>query len=263
MTGFSLQWFGGSAERRFRRDRKPVEIDFALLDPADHPPEIVRAARAAWTYGAYQEYCTGAAFAAIQGALLQAGAPIDLIAVAAGFVEDEMLHAELNARVALALGGGISPPVDLAKVTPRTSGGPLEAALSLVVQTCCVGEAFSVPILAGTARAATHPVVRAVLKRIAKDEAAHASFGGWVLDWATPLLDDSLRRHLGEVASAALRRFERQRSELPLDRDHPSIAALGWLSASAWDQTAERAISELVVAPLEARGIPVETAGIP
>ena len=43
----------------------------------------------------------------------------------------------------------------------------LQVATELVVRVCCVGEAFSLPMLAGSRSAASHPVTRAVLDRYA------------------------------------------------------------------------------------------------
>lgn len=250
---FRVAWFGGPAAKRVRRER-PIDIDFASLEPDAYPEPLVSAARAAWTFGAYQEYCSAAAFAALQTALLEAGAPIDLVACAGSFVADEMLHVELNARIAVALGGGISPPVDLERVTPHVEGSPLERALVLAVRTCCVGEAFSLPVLAGTRACTTHPVIRSVLERIVRDEGPHSQLGWWVLDWAQP--DDPLRARLAVVAERALRRHLAQLDQLPDDPiDASDVHALGWMTASEWAETARAAIADAVIAPLARYGI--------
>lgn len=234
-----------------------MEVDFTQLDPSAYPEPLVSAARAAWTYGAYQEYCSAAAFAALQTSLLEAGAPIDLVACAGSFVADEMLHVELNARIAVALGGGISPAVDLAHVTPRVEGTPLERALMLAVRTCCVGEAFSLPVLAGTRACSTHPVIRSVLERIVRDEGPHSQLGWWILDWAQP--DEELRRKLGRVATDALQSHLEQLENLPPDPVDPAhVHALGWMTASEWSRAARNAIRSSVIEPLATRGVTVE-----
>lgn len=255
---FRIGWFGGPAERRVRRER-PLDIDFESLCADAYPEPLVRAARAAWTFGAYQEYCSAAAFAALQSALLEAGAPIDLVACAGSFVADEMLHVELNAQIAVALGGGISPPVDLAHVTPKVEGSPLERALTLAVRTCCVGEAFSLPVLAGTRACTTHPVIRAVLERIVRDEGPHSQLGWWILEWARP--DDAMRARLASVAQDALRRHVEQLDRLPPDPVDPAdVHALGWMTASEWAQAARTAIRASVIDPLARHGIEVSSA---
>ncbi len=255
---FRVGWFGGAAERRVRRERS-LDVDFASLDPSAYPEPFVTAARAAWTYGAYQEYCSAAAFATLQTSLLEAGAPIDLVACAGSFVADEMFHVELNTRIALALGGGISPPVDL-KVTPKMPGSALEQALAIAVRTCCVGEAFSLPVLAGTRACSTHPVIRAVLDRIVRDEAPHSQLGWWILEWAQP--DETMRARLGEVAQQALDQQLQQLQNLPPDPVDPSLVhALGWMTASEWAESARRAVQRSVVEPLQRMGIEV-SAGV-
>lgn len=252
---FRVGWFGGAAEKRVRRER-PCDIDFTGLDPSAYPEPLVRSARAAWTYGAYQEYCSAAAFGALQSALLEAGAPIDLVACAGSFVADEMFHVELNTRIAMALGGGISPAVDLSEVTPQIEGSPLERVLTLAVRTCCVGEAFSLPVLAGTRACTTHPVIRAVLERIVRDEGPHSQLGWWILEWAEP--DGALREKLGRVATDALSRHLEQLDHLPPDPiDAEHVHALGWMTATEWARAAKTAIQRSVVEPLARRGITV------
>ena len=148
-------------------------------------------ARRAWTGAAFQEHRTGVACCATLRALIEARAPLDLIALASRFPLDEMVHVELCARMAMELGGGteiLHDPLDvIADATPDRS--PLMRAAELVVRFFCVGEALSIPLLRGTWHAARHPLPRAVLGRIVRDEAAHGTFGFTFLDWALPLLD--------------------------------------------------------------------------
>ncbi|MEZ4299216.1 MAG: hypothetical protein R3B70_29975 [Polyangiaceae bacterium] len=59
-----------------------------------------------------QRIASAAAFAEIAGCLLAAGAPIDLVAAAGDSVADEILHAELSARMAMAFGGAVAMDVD-------------------------------------------------------------------------------------------------------------------------------------------------------
>ena len=105
---FELDWFGGPVERYIRKRRPGIDKAFpwGTLKPASFDPDIVDRARQSWTEGAFNEYCTGASFAVLLAAMLQAKAPIDLVAMAGDFIGDEMLHVELNSRVAMELGGG-------------------------------------------------------------------------------------------------------------------------------------------------------------
>src|SRR5262245_26588179 len=196
---FELSMLGGPLELRYRRMRPEVEaLPWGTLDPSRYSSELVDAARRSWTLAAFQEHRTGAACAATLEALLAARAPVDLVAVATRFVLDEVTHVEMCARLAAELGGGTPLSHDPDRLVPHPSPElpTLVRAAELVVRVFCVGEAISIPLLRGTARAATHPLVRAVLWRIVKDEAAHGRFGFFFLDWALDLLDDAGRAHL-------------------------------------------------------------------
>ncbi|HZR08314.1 MAG TPA: ferritin-like domain-containing protein, partial [Myxococcales bacterium] len=179
---FELCLLGGSIERRYRRMRPEVDgLPWGTLDPTAYSRELVLLARRSWTEAAFQEHRTGAACAAALQALIAARAPLDLIAVGSRFPLDELVHVELCARLATELGGGaplLHDPRSLIP-PPRPGQGALMTAAELMVRFFCVGEAVSVPLLRGTWRAATHPLVRAVLGRIVKDEAAHGELGFW------------------------------------------------------------------------------------
>src|SRR5262245_38467559 len=97
---FELELLGGAMERRYRKARPEVlEMPWGTLDVSGMRPEVVVAARKAWTSAAFQEHRTGAACASTLRALIEARAPIDLIALAARFPLDEMVHVELCARL--------------------------------------------------------------------------------------------------------------------------------------------------------------------
>src|SRR5260370_770278 len=97
----------GAWGRRYRHARPEVEaMPWGTLDPDDYSAEELGAAHSAWTSAAFQEHRTAAACASTLRALVEAGAPLDLIAVFARFPLDEIVHVELCARMAMALGGG-------------------------------------------------------------------------------------------------------------------------------------------------------------
>lgn len=235
-----LDWLGGPAEKRLRRRRPGVDdLPWGTLSIDGLTPEEVATARLQWTDGAFSEYASAAAFAALTSTLLEAGAPIDLVAMAGDFVVDEMLHVELNARVAAELGGAAAYEVDLEKVSPSCDPAlpAIERACQLAIEISCVGEALSVPVLTGSARAATHPLVRAVLRRIVRDEAPHARIGWLVLDWAGDRVD---RARLAGVAARRLAAY-----------------APVWRDPACPEPALEATVADDIVAPLAARGIAV------
>ena len=254
---FELSLLGGAVERRYRRMRPDVErLPWGTLDLSGLTPAAIAQGRRFWTIAAFQEHRSGAACAATLQALIAARAPVDLIAVASRFVLDEMTHVELCARVAGELGGGASishlPSQLLEGADPKLP--PLVAVAELVVRVFCVGEAFSVPMQRATARAATHPLIKAVIGRIAKDEIVHGAFGWEFLDWAGEFLDDAARDHLRGVAARAIAALERTLETLSVAGDAAGHS-LGWLPRDVYLSTARSALADDVVAPLRARGI--------
>src|SRR5262245_27387854 len=144
MTPFELTLVGGPWGRRLAPRRRWIEA----LPWDEELPAGADAARAVWTQTAFSEYASAAAFAEIAAAFLAAGAPIDLVAAAGDFVVDEIVHTEVAARLAQALGGAVRLDVDLTRlVRPSSAPDPLLRAAELVVRTSSVGEALTVPLL--------------------------------------------------------------------------------------------------------------------
>jgi hypothetical protein len=259
---FELELLGGATERRYRKMRPEVEqMPWGTLDLAGMSPEELLQARRAWTGAAYQEHRTAVACAATLRALLEARAPLDLVATASRFPLDEMVHVELCARMAEACGGGTEIRYDPSAVVldADRSLSPLLRLAELAVRFFCVGEAISIPLLRATWHHARHPLPRAVLGRIVKDEAAHGVFGFTVLDWASERLTDADRQHLGTMADLSIDFLERQWRELgqrPRGNDEGG-GVLGWMQTEPYLVAARAALKRDVMDPLRARGIPL------
>jgi hypothetical protein len=264
---FDLEWLGGVAEHHFRKVRPGVdEMPWGTLEPSRYPAALVDRARISWTEAAYNEYCTASAFSELLGALLAAKAPIDLIGMASDFVADEILHIELTSRIAMELGGGAPYVIDFENLHRKPSDdlSPLQRANELVVHVCCVGEAFSLPMLASAFGSATHPLTRAVLERIVKDEAPHGRLGWLYLDWAADKIDEAERTRLADVtvetiaALAPLWQRLQSRVEGGITTEGyriEHIRELGWTEASLYKARARVAIEQDVIAPLARFGI--------
>jgi hypothetical protein len=257
---FELELLGGETERKYRKMRPEVEeMPWGTLDLSLYTPELLLAARRSWTGAAFQEHRTGAACASALQALIEARAPLDLIATATRFPLDEMVHVELCARLAMELGGAI----ELHHEPAHLIGGygdqedPLLRASQLVVAYFCVGEALSIPLLYGTYKAARHPLTRAVLHRIVHDEADHGVFGWIYLDWALPLLSSDEKRLLEETAGIAINSIKENWEEI---KKQPKVSSeqiydLGWMGTDEYLVLAQRSLEKQVIAPLVARGI--------
>jgi hypothetical protein len=259
---FELELFGGAIERRYRRMRPEVEeMPWGTIDVTGIPEKDLIGARKAWTGAAFQEHRTGVACAVTLRALIEARAPLDLIAMASRFPLDEMVHVELCARMAMELGGGteIMHDPDHLVLDGDPNVSPLTRATELVTRFFCVGEALSIPLLRGTWHAAKHPLPRAVLGRIVKDEAAHGTFGFSFLDWALPQLDESEIAHVGRHADLAIAFIVKQWGAIrkrPPRKAGPGDA-LAWMESAPYLALAEKSMREKVVEPLRSRGIAI------
>ena len=264
---FDLEWLGGVAEHHFRKVRPGVDaLPWGTLDPSRYPALLVDRARISWTEAAYNEYCTASAFGELLIALLAAKAPVDLVGMASDFVADEILHVELTSRIATELGGGAPYEIDFEHLhrKPRPELTPLQRANELVVHVCCVGEAFSLPMLASAFGSATHPLTKQVLERIVADEAPHGRFGFLYLDWAKDKLDATERARLAEVALETLADLAPLWLRLSSRVDEgittegfllEHVRELGWTESSLYGTRARRAVLEDVAAPLARFGI--------
>lgn len=260
---FELELLGGTTEQRFRRMRPEVEaMPWGTLDLSGASEEACTLARLAWTGAAYQEHRTALACARTLQALIEARAPVDLIAVATRFPLDEMVHVELTARMAMEFGGGTEIVHDPKAMVldPNPDASPFMQAAECAVRYFCVGEALSIPLLRATWHIARHPLPKAVMGRIVKDEAAHGVFGFTFLDWAAPRLGQAEKDELGRAADLAIRFLYNQWQELHKNRREQLHEGdvLGWMRTDDYLGRARHAMQTQVITPLEARGIPIE-----
>ena len=264
---FEPEWFGGHAEHYFRRIRPGIEeMPWGTLDPSNYPPELVKRAQLSWTEAAYNEYCTAVAFSELLQALLEVNAPVDLVAMCGDFMADEMLHVELTCRLAMELGGGADYRVDFeglrTKLDPNLTA--LQRANEMIIRLCCVGEAFSLPMLAGCLKSAAHPLTQAVLEQIVRDEALHGKLGFMYLEWVEDRLDAAECDRLALAAVDTIRGlsplWRRLRSQV--HGDHTSegyligdIRQLGWMLSHEYRAAACQAVRDEVCGPLAEFGI--------
>ena len=267
---FEVDFTTGAAAALHERDvgRFADAYDWTSLDPSTLPPLLVERARVGWTENAFNEFCTATAMGQLIAAMGQARVPLDLMTLACRFPVEELVHVELCSRIAMRLGGGAPLAYDPAQlllpIDPSLT--PLERCNELVVRLLCVGEALSLPLLTGCMRAATHPLVRAVLTHIVRDEAMHGRLGWLYLDWIGDELSLAERDRLGRAAADTVAQHEpiwsRLRSRVVdgitsegfrIDDVHQ----LGWMESSAYAAAARTELQASVRAPLRRYGIVV------
>ena len=255
---FELSMWGGAVERRYRQLRPEVErLPWADFDISKATPEAIRAARSTWTEAAFQEHRTGAACAATLQSLISARAPIDLVAMASRFALDEMVHVELCARLAQLFGGAAPLSYDPKHLIalPDAALSPKLQASELVIRNFCVGEALSIPILRGSWHAARQPLIKAILGRIVKDEAAHGAFGWLYFDWALDFHDEADRLHLAKQAARTIDAVVERWKLIPIIDDEKDEQRLGWMESRSYLDLAKRSLQQAVFKPLLERGI--------
>ena len=199
---FELSWRGGATEKRLHARRPGIDdMPWGSLDLERYPAEHGIEARRIWSNGVFTEYASAAAFSALTTSLLECGAPVDLVAMSADIVVDELFHVELSSRLTMEMGGAMPLEFDLAKIAPVTTPGvrPLMRAAEIAVVTSCVSESLSVPAMARSKALASDPLVRAVLDRLLADEGPHSRLGFWFLDWAADELTDAERAQLATI----------------------------------------------------------------
>ncbi|HXU69462.1 MAG TPA: ferritin-like domain-containing protein [Polyangia bacterium] len=251
---FELSLLGGAIERRYRKLRPDVDaIAWDKLAKAKFTPAQREAGRRFWTANALSEHAAAAGCSAVLRALVEARAPLDLVATESGFVLDEIAHTEMSARVANALGGGAAFAYDGRSLVPEppTDLSPLGRAVFLALRIHCVDETFGLPLAREMIRHQPHPVMRDVLRRIVKDEAAHARLGWIILDWADELLDEPTRVRLRALANDAIAEQHKIAATVPPDDGGHTV---GWLPSAIYTRLAPKVLAGEVCAPLRERG---------
>ncbi|MCA9623330.1 MAG: hypothetical protein KC731_30125 [Myxococcales bacterium] len=255
---FRLSLLGGAVEKRYRALRPDVApLDLAALDVSRHDPAEIAAAREIWLQATLAEHHSAEAAAATARAMIGAQAPVDLAALAARFAIDELLHAELCARVAAALGeapGSRARPQRPA-LSPPPGCRPLLRAAWLCVRHFCIGEAVSAPILKATAVGASHPVLQKLFELLARDEAQHAQLG-W--DYLDVVIDDlSADERDGILTEVAQETLAAWIASWPAPGGDPN--PLGGLAPEPYRAIASRAVDD-VVQSLSSYGIALRLA---
>lgn len=261
---FELEWRGGATAARLHRRRPGGDaLPWGTIELARYPIEWTIEARKIWSNGVFTEYASAAAFSALTTAMLECGAPVDLIAVCADMAVDELFHVELSARLTMELGGAAPLEFDLARIAPLASPGarPLLAAAEIAITTSCVSEALSVPAMARSRALAEEPLVRAVLDRLLEDEGPHARLGDWFLEWAAERLTDAERAQLARLAEETIEVYA------PLWREPPGCETCPLPRGLAGhDDEGRRALREAVrtriAAPLARHGIVLDPARV-
>ena len=270
---FEVDMVGGAAGQAWKGAVGDIERDYPwdTLNAGDVSPAVAEVARKGWTENAFNEFCTGAAMGQMLTLMTQANVPLDLMGMACAFPTEELLHVELCARMAMRLGGGVPIVYDSDDLVLDIddSETPLNQCNELIVRLLCVGEAFSLPMLTGAMDSASHPLAKAVLRQIVKDEASHSRLGWLYLDWIADDLAPGERERLARCAESAIDEYREIWENIPeMGADDgisgdPSLLALGWMAPSAYRTLALKTVYSEINDQLAARGIHLRLDGAP
>jgi hypothetical protein len=160
----------------------------------DHlsPDERAKLARA-WLDDAALEHASIASFARFALELLALGASPDLVALAHAAAGDEIEHARLCYAIASAYSGRACGPGPLPLDHARAVANDFPSFARATFVDGCVGETIAAIEARARADAASDPVVRAALLRIARDEERHAELAWRALAWAVRTGGDAVR----------------------------------------------------------------------
>ncbi|HEY8377163.1 MAG TPA: hypothetical protein VIK91_11770 [Nannocystis sp.] len=232
--------------RQIERDRWP---DFASFDPSRYDAALRREAARQWAGRARAEHGSIHQFSALTHVLCEARVGVELLGALARLITDEVRHADLCARMALACDptGPQTHPERFTWPRPRAPWPDppraeareeqLAWAACAILIACCLGETLSRPMLEALVVVTTDPVAADVSRQILRDEHLHAAFGWDALGLLLPALDERGRARVQAALTDAFGGFEATAAgghtieeiagrELILTRGEPNLGTL-------------------------------------
>jgi len=203
---------------------------------------------AAWTADALLEHASVASFARFSLALLAAGAPAELVALAHRAALDEIRHAQLCFALATAYAGEPVAPGPFPVGASLDAGTSLAALAASTVREGCIGETVAALVAAEQLAATTDPAVQAALTRIAADEACHAELAWRTVAWALQIGGSEVRAAVtaafADVLAAPV--SAPIAAPTPLTAGSEACRAHGRLDAAVTAQVVAAAITSIV-----------------
>jgi hypothetical protein len=211
-----------------------------------------------WRERMRQEHLAVGAFALLTQEVAAEGCPPAILSLLARAASDEVRHAEVCRRMAVAVLGEDGIPGyyrGLPKVPrhePSTAG---ERTLFHVVEMCCLSETLTGVYFTEMLARATHPTARAAIESLLEDEIDHGRVGWAYLasrkgDARLAALAVALPSMLDRTSGRALRDLERR-----AEPDDPAREAFGHLGARAGSSAVRRALRDVIVPGFEQLGV--------
>ncbi len=234
---------------------------------------IARAARArlsparraeglsAWRHRTLDEYRSQVAFTEFLQEVTELGCSYDILTAAVRLVRDEARHVELCRRMVFALGGEDVVPGAPQYVRSDPRADLFERVLFTTAASLCVGETFSVAFLVASRDHARHPLSRAALEQLAKDESIHSQLGWRLFPLLWPLAPKVTRQRLVEALPSLLEQsWAALFGGLKRRRPRRGRGLFGDLLPAERQAVWDAALEKDVVRRFEALGVPARAA---
>ena len=145
-------------------------------------PAVLEGAMRAWEDRARSEYIGVMVMRRFHGLLVDLNAPLDLQDLALQMMLHEQRHTAMCMHAAAALGSTCEISFDLAELQQsRAESNPEVLALRMLCGTFATGEVVAQSLIKHSIKSLPSSGFRDILKRIAKDEVLHSTFGGILL----------------------------------------------------------------------------------
>jgi hypothetical protein len=207
-----------------------------------------------------QEHLAVGAFAILTQELAQIGCDGTVLGLVARASADEVRHAEICRRMAVAMLGARAVPRGwrgLPKLPPHQGADAATRSLLHVVEMCCLSETLTGVVFTEMHVRAKHPAARAVVESLLEDEIDHGRVGWAYL--ATRARSGTLGG-LAEALPAMLdRTFGRALRERGRVEDDDDMESFGYVRDGACADLVRRALRDVVIPGFETLG--VELAG--
>ncbi|MEZ4447918.1 MAG: hypothetical protein R3B09_00475 [Nannocystaceae bacterium] len=213
-----------TTERLARIHRQQIDRDpwpdFDAFERGRYDEALLRDAARHWARRATAEHGSIHQFSGLLHALCEARVGLQLLGPLARLITDEVRHAELCARMALACDpeGPTQSPRAFGWPLPRapwpappdegTPAAIMTWAASAILIACCLGETLSRPMYESLIVVCTDPIAESVLRQIQRDEHLHAAFGWDAVATLLPAIGDEGRARLQEALRRAFGGFE-------------------------------------------------------
>lgn len=224
----------------------------AVFDASAYDQRAVALARRLWSDRMVNEYTSTTVFSALAAQLVEANASLDTTAVTLRMAHDELVHAEVCAKVVVAMGGDVLRMRDprVVPIARHPGCSPEERAIRNVIFTTCLSEMNSVAYFIAALDEMKDPYLRDVTRRLLSDEVLHGSFGFAYLEAWSPWLAAhekeraSIARYLRYAFAVVEREFARgEHRTLALSADHLALGVVHPdLASDVFRNTMENAV---------------------